>query len=126
MSIYKGDNLIAGGPNRPNRPDWAKAVLLDHKGVFMDGYTAPSNGMIIGWFKFNYRVAVLDLKVNSITVARATLPPKGQQYSSEGNVQCPVNKGDYIKLEVSQGDIMSDDIDAALYFVPFIDGYTGN
>ena len=84
----------------------------------MDGYTAPSNGMIIGWFKFNYRVAVLDLKVNSITVARATLPPEWQ-YSSEGNVQCPVNKGDHIKLETSQGVIGSDDIDAALYFVPY-------
>lgn len=124
MSIYKGDNLIAGGPNIPNRPDWAKSVSLDNETVYMDGYTAPSNGMIIGWFKFNNRIAVLDLKVNSITVARATVI--NNSTNSEGNVQCPVNKGDYIKLESTQGSIGSDDIDAALYFVPFIEGYTGN
>lgn len=114
MSIYKGDKLIAGGPNRPN---WAKSVLLDHEVVYMDGYTAPSNGMIIGWFKFSNRIAVLDLNVNSITVARSTVI--NSSTNSEGNVQCPVNKGDYIKLENSLGSIGSDDIDAALYFVPY-------
>ena len=114
MSIYKGDKLIAGGPNRP---DWAKSVLLDPVEVYMDGYTAPSNGMIIGWFKFNNRIAVLSLNVNSITVARATMI--NSTTNSEGNVQCPVNKGDYIKLENPHGFIASDDIDAALYFVPY-------
>lgn len=121
MSIYKGNKLIAGGPNRP---DWAKSVLLDHEGVYMEGYTAPSNGMIIGWFKFNNHMAILNLNVNSITVARATAI--NSTTNSEGNVQCPVNKGDYIKLENALGSIGSKDIDAALYFVPFIDGYTGN
>ena len=121
MSIYKGNKLIAGGPNRPN---WANAVLLDNETVYMDGYTAPSNGMIVGWFKFNNRIAVLNLNVNSITVAHSAVI--NSSTNSEGNVQCPVNKGDYIKLEDSQGSIPSSDIDAALYFVPFIDGYTGN
>ena len=118
MSIYKGNNLIAGVPKiSDGMPDWAKSVLLDHIEVYMDGYTAPSNGMIIGWFKFNNHIAVLDLKVNSITVARATVI--NSAINSEGNVQCPVNKGDYIKLENTQGSIASDDIDAALYFVPY-------
>ena len=127
MSIYKGNKLIAGGsnkPNKPDRPDWAKAVLLDRVRVYMNGYTAPSNGMIVGWFTFSNHIAVLGLKVNSITVARASIT--GSSTNSEGNVQCPVNKGDLIKLENLQGSIGLNDIDAALYFVPFIDGYTGN
>lgn len=121
MSIYKGEKLISGSAPAPApaypKPDWAKAVLLDYVGVYMDGYTAPSNGMIVGWFKFNNRIAVLDLRVNSITVARAT--SINSTTNSEGNVQCPVNKGDYIKLENAQGVIGSDDIDASLYFVPY-------
>ena len=126
MSIYKGDRLIASQGSDIDidlirdlhDPDWAKSVLLDHVGLYMDGYTAPSNGMIIGWFKFNNHIAVLDLNVNNITVARATVI--NSTTNSEGNVQCPVNKGDYIKLENnSQGSIGSNDIDAALYFVPY-------
>ena len=118
MSIYKGNKLIAGGPNIPNRPDWAHGVYIDAEALYMDGYTAPSNGMIVGWFRFNNRIAILVLKVNSIAVARASITGSSN-ISSEGNVQCPVNKGDYIKLEVTEGGIMSNDINAALYFVPY-------
>lgn len=114
MSIYKGNNIIA---NRQTRPNWQGAVLLDQEGLYMDGYTAPSNGMIVGWFKFNNRIAVLDLDINNITVARATVI--NSSINSEGNVQCPVNKGDYIQLVNSQGSIASDNIDAGLYFVPY-------
>lgn len=114
MSIYKGNKLIA---NRQTRPYWQGAVLLDYVGMYMDGYTAPSDGMIVGWFKFNNHIAVLDLKINSITVARATVISSST--NSEGNVQCPVNKGDYIQLVNSQGTIGSSSIDAALYFIPY-------
>ena len=130
MSIYKGEKLISGSASASAsasaypKPDWAKSVLLDHAGVYMDGYTAPSNGMIVGWFRFSNHIAALELKINSITVARATV--LNSTLNSEGNVQCPVNKGDSIRLQATLGDVYSHDIDAALYFVPFIDGYTGN
>ena len=116
--VIDGSGYQSDGVRNLHDPDWVNAVLLDPVGLYMDGYTAPSNGMIIGWFKFDNHITVLDLKVNTITVARAPMPPKGQ-YSSEGSVQCPVNKGDYIKLKSSEGSIGSDDIDAALYFVPY-------
>ena len=117
MSIYKGEKLISGSTSAYPKPDWTKAVQLDHEAVYVDGYSAPSNGMIIGWFRFTNRIAILNLTVNSITIARAT--SINSSTNSEGNVQCPVNKGDYIKLENPQGSIGSDDIDAALYFVPY-------
>lgn len=124
MSVYKGNNLIAGqGPDINlirdlHNPDWTKAVLLDTEATYMDGYTAPSNGIIVGWFKFSNHIAVLDLKVNSITVARSSVIRS--EVNSEGNAQCPVNKGDSITLQTTQGNtINSYDIDAALYFVPY-------
>ena len=118
MSIYKGNKLIAGVPNKPDRPDWAKAVLLDHRGrLYSNGYTAPSNGIIVGWFRFTNHIAVLDLQVNGITVARSSMI--NNSVNSEGNVQCPVNKGESIKLECTQGVIHYSNIDAALYFVPY-------
>ena len=116
MSIYKGDNLIAGGPNRPNRPDWAKAVELSVTDLYNKEYNVPSNGIIVGYFVSN-PASTTYFKINNITVARATVIDNSTK--SEGNVQCPVNKGDHIKLENSQGSIGSDDIDAALYFVPY-------
>lgn len=128
MSIYKGEKLISGSAPAPApapapaypKPDWAKAVLLDHTGIYnnnISGYTAPSNGMVVGWFTFSNRIAVLDLKVNNITVARAT--SINSTTNSEGNVQCPVNKGNSINLKASIGTIAPKDLEAELYFVPY-------
>lgn len=122
MSIYKGNRLIAGGPNRPY---WADAVKLDLARIYTEGrYTAPSNGMLVGWFKFDNHIAILNLSINNITVARSSVI--NNYLNSEGNVQCPVNKGDYIKLECSHGSVSPNNIVAEVYFVPFIEGYTGN
>ena len=115
MSIYKGEKLISGPAS-----DWTGAVKLNHAEIYSNqanGYTAPSNGMIVGWFKFNNRIAVLDLNINNITVARSSVT--NNAVNSEGNVQCPVNKGDHIHLKASLGTIAPNDIEAKLYFVPW-------
>lgn len=78
-------------------PDWTKAVELGVIDLFNNGYNVPSNGIIVGYFVAN-PASTVYIKINNITVARATLPPE-QQYGSEGNIQCPVNKGDHITLE---------------------------
>lgn len=78
-------------------PDWSKAVKLNVTELFSEGYNVPSNGIIVGYFVSN-PASTTYFKINNITVARASLPPE-HQYGSEGNVQCPVNKGDHITLE---------------------------
>lgn len=78
-------------------PDWTKAVELSVTDLFNKGYNVPSNGIIVGYFVSN-PASTTYFKINNITVARASLPPE-HQYGSEGNVQCPVNKGDHITLE---------------------------
>ena len=118
MSIYKGDKLIASqGPNILDRPDWARAVLLDGVSVYMDGYTAPSNGIIVGWFRFSGHIAVLDCMIEGITVARAAA--KSSTDNSEGNVQCPINKGNELSLNTREGILPSGSITAEIYFVPY-------
>ena len=125
MSIYKGNKLIAGGPNRPNGPDWAHGVYINTGALYKDGYTAPSNGMIVGWFHCDNAGALIEMEINHQTIiARARTFVNGS-VSWDGNVQCPVNKGDLIKLE-STPSISPKAISGWLTFVPFIDSYTGN
>lgn len=81
-------------------PDWTKAVKLNVTELYSEGYNAPSNGIIVGYFVSNPASSTY-LKINNITVARSTLPPNSTTTTtgSDSNVQCPVNKGDHITLE---------------------------
>ena len=120
MSIYKGNNLIAGQPGRPGRPgrpDWAHAVKLTADMLYRYGYTAPSDGIIVGWFKIKDRIAALDCMIEGITIARAAVPTSSD--SSEGNVQCPINKGNKLSLKTYVGTITASNITAEICFVPY-------
>lgn len=97
-------------------PDWSKAVELNVIDLFNNGYNVPSNGIIVGYFVSN-PASTTYFKINNITVARATLPPEWQ-YGSEGNVQCPVNKGDHITLEpTNTAEVYK--LAGGLHFVPY-------
>lgn len=98
-------------------PDWTKAVKLSVTDLYKAGYNIPSNGIIVGYFISNPASSVF-LKINNITVARATLPPETSYTGSEGNIQCPVNKGDHITLEPSN-TVEVYKLDGRLYFVPY-------
>ena len=117
MSIYKGNKLITGLPGTICTPDWDHSVIVSANTLYFDGYIVPSNGMIVGWFKFTNRIAVLDLQVNGITVARSSII--NSTVNSEGNVQCPVNKGDELSLNVPEGIINVNDIVLNIRFVPY-------
>lgn len=97
-------------------PDWTKAVKLSVIELYSEGYNVPSNGIIVGYFVSN-PASTTYFKINNITVARASLPPENQ-YGSEGNIQCPVNKGDHITLEPTN---TAEDYKLAggIYFVPY-------
>ena len=97
-------------------PDWTKAVKLSVIELYSEGYNVPSNGIIVGYFVAN-PAAVAYIKINNITVARASLPPESS-YGSEGNIQCPVNKNDHITLETTNS---AEDYKLAggIYFVPY-------
>lgn len=97
-------------------PDWSKAVELGVIDLFNKGYNVPSNGIIVGYFVSN-PASVTYFKINNITVARAALPPE-HQYGSEGNIQCPVNKGDHITLEpTNTAEVYK--LAGGIYFVPY-------
>ena len=114
MSIYKGNKLIAGGPNRP---DWTHGVDVNVVATYMDGYRAPSNGMIVGWFHCDNVGALIEMEINHQTIiARARTSSNSTSW--DGNVQCPVNKGDLIKLE-SSPSIPSEAVSGWLTFVPY-------
>ena len=120
MSIYKGNKLIAGGPNgsnRSDRPDWAHAVKLSANTLYLDGYIVPSDGIIVGWFRFTGHIAVLEFLVESIAVARAAAISSSD--NSEGNVQCPVNQGNELSLNTREGILTVSNITAEMFFVPY-------
>ena len=89
MSIYKGDNLIAGGPNRPNRPDWDRGEYISNPGN-MD-YNVPESGIVyVADAISNSSNEVAMLLINEHKVATM-----GSSYVSSGSF--PVNKGDVVK-----------------------------
>lgn len=98
-------------------PDWAKAVKLDHEGLYMDGYNAPSNGIIVGYFTTNSPGITAFIKINNISVAFVTISQRGSP-SFGGNVQCPVNKSDHITLETNLS-IEANRLTSEVYFVPY-------
>ena len=101
-------------------PYWSQAVLLDIKAVYSNGYTAPSNGMIVGYVYANVPESVAIIKINDIEISRADTGPTDS--SACANVQCPVNKGDLIKIRVSSSSgpsIDSNRLRGNLTFVPY-------
>lgn len=104
MSIYKGNNLIAGQGSSIDLirdlhdPDWSQAIAItaDQLGA---GYTAPGRGIIVGWAVSKSDVTVsghnMAIKVNGVEVCTSAF--KGGEWTSFGNIQVPVNKNDVIK-----------------------------
>lgn len=98
-------------------PDWTKAVELSVTDLYNKGYNVPSNGIIVGYFIANPAASAF-LKINNITVARASLPPETNYTGSEGNIQCPVNKGDHITLEPTN-TVEVYKMTGEIHFVPY-------
>ena len=117
MSIYKGNKLIAGGSNKPDRLDWDHSVIITSKTLYLDGYVIPRNGIIVGWFLNNRGTAVITLEVNGIRVARAS--SDSGAVISEGSVQCPVNKYDEIAINTPEGIASAESIVSDIRFVPY-------
>lgn len=114
MSIYKGNKLIAGGPNRP---DWAHATKLTVDTLYFDGFIAPGNGIIVGSFTLKNRIAILDCTLEGVTIAQAiTLP---SIISCTSNIQCPICQGNELLLNPREGNLVIGDITTEMYFVPY-------
>lgn len=104
-------------------PDWSHAVLLDIKAVYNNGYTAPSKGMIVGYVYTNIPESAADIKINDIIISRADTKSTSDTRSF-ANVQCPVNKGDLIKISISSSSGPNPSIEpnrliGNLTFVPY-------
>ena len=97
------------------RPDWSHAVAITGAQL-VAGYTIPSDGMVVGWFRTSVASSTLIvMEVNGIIVAR------GYQYAGspyeewDGNVQCPVAAGDTVKIEGRPAAQLS----LGIHFVPW-------
>ena len=121
MSIYKGNNLIAGQGldididliRNLHDPDWSQAVSITATQL-VEGYTVPKRGIIVGSIIPNTYSATGSpiIKINGITVSYA----RGSSNEiSHGSVQCPVCANDRASLE----GISAGSCDAHINFVPY-------
>ena len=117
MSVYKGENVIAGGSVDTyfvRKPAWSQAVAVTAADISA-GYTVPKDGiMIIPYFQTNSGVSGFKrVHINgTVTVASAFGDGAGTRPSS---AQITVNAGDVITAD--SGSSISD----AATFVPFED-----
>ena len=96
MSIYKGNNLIAGqGVDTDlirslHDPDWSQAVAITKEQLYA-GYTAPSDGMFVCTGVITLGTgAPRRIAVNNVPIVSGTS-------NVPDSTMCPVSKGDLIK-----------------------------
>ena len=102
MSIYKGDDLVAGivTPDTDlvrslHDPDWANAVAITADQLTA-GYTAPGRGMFVGYVIPDLTPqATVDITINNIVITRAYRGGDGNP--SMATVSANVCKDDTIK-----------------------------
>ena len=117
MSIYKGNNLIAGGSADTyfvKKPAWSQAIELSPVDLTA-GYKAPADGMIIGSFYYSKTDRHYFFTLNGANImpllAGDTLRPL--------TLNLTVNKGDIIDCTVpSAADLV---LIPSIKFVPFED-----
>lgn len=127
MSIYKGNNLIAGQGldidliRNLHDPDWSQAVSITAKQLAA-GYTTPGRGIVVGVIANDVIDTRLDINVNGVAVAAST---KTGAWISYPGIQVPVNKNDVMTVTVVdmygvpvQVDISSSR-EVRLLFVPY-------
>ena len=95
------------------QPDWQNAISLT-AAQLSAGYTAPADGMIVGWFRSGEASTIaLNMKINGVTISRGF---HGSNIDSwDGNVQCPVTSGDIVKVDGRSASQLA----CILHFVPF-------
>lgn len=98
-------------------PDWAGAVKLTANTLYLDGFIAPGNGIIVGSFAVKNRIVTLDCMIEGVTVAQAITAPSINSCTS--NIQCPINQGNEIILNCREGNLIVSDITTEMYFVPY-------
>ena len=126
MSIYKGNNLIAGQGldidliRNLHDPDWSQAVSITAEQL-STGYTAPGRGIVVGWVMASS--GDVYIKVNSVAVAASTW--KTSAWISYPGIQVPVNKNDVMTVTFVDMDGVPVQVDISssrevrLLFVPY-------
>lgn len=118
MSIYKGNNLVAGGSvdtHFVRKPAWDQAVVVSVASL-TTGYKAPADGMIVGLLFTNESTSTgVSISVNGVEIARN----KAKDSDRILNVQCIVNKDNVITITGDDAGIPK--TSAVIRFVPFED-----
>lgn len=79
-------------------PDYSNAISINLSTLHTTGYTAPSDGIIVGWSVPT--VGVSYATVNGIVISRAD--QISSSYVSFANVQCLVSANDVFKISNAQ------------------------
>lgn len=115
MSIRKGDNVIAGASvGFIGKPAWSQAVEIT-AAQFNAGYTAPADGMIVGFATMGFGDKVAFIYINNTKVSLSRRATGGNLDVRTADIQCIVNKGDVLTASFSYADTS----ESSLSFVPF-------
>lgn len=120
MSIYKGEDMIAGPTQQKfvRKPAWSRAINIESLQI-QTGYTAPADGLIVGTLVPAVANTRPRLRVNGVVVC---MGHNSASWASNICVQVPISAGEIAAVDnnaiVNQAGDFS--------FVPFEDSIIGD
>ena len=90
-------------------PDYSNAISINLSTLHTTGYTAPSDGIIVGW-SYPSTNSGSRFSINDVEIARADFVD--QQYVAYSNIQCLISANDVFKADNAQ-------VNGTYSFVPF-------
>lgn len=116
MSVYKGENVIAGGSVDTyfvRKPAWSQAISIT-LAQLKAGYAAPEDGVFIGYVNpLTPTSTYIPVTINGLEVGLCATWQTARSYL---NLTCQVNQGDVIQCaNINTADSIS------LSFIPFED-----
>lgn len=102
MSVYKGENVIAGGSVDTyfvRKPAWSQAVAVSQSDFSPNGYTIPADGIIFGAFYCSTAVKWANVTINDIKAGSAYSNPQTVGQGAGGTLSSIVTAGDVVKID---------------------------
>lgn len=119
MSIYKGEDMIAGPTQQKfvRKPAWSRAIAVT-VAQLNAGYTAPADGLLVGYVYTTQQATPTKIMVNGVAI---TIVYGSASDVSAGSFQTQVNQGDSVTVERS---VTASNV--TISFIPFEDSIIGD
>ena len=119
MSIYKGEDMIAGPTQQKfvRKPAWSRAASVT-VAQLNAGYTAPADGILVGYVYTTQQATPTKVMVNGVAIS---IVYGSASDVSAGSFQIQINQGDSVTVERS---VIASNVDIS--FVPFEDSVIGD